>query len=93
MTGVCVYVCNTLQHTATHCNTLQHTEVQRSTHTTARGRGERLVCVCMSAAHCNTLQHTATHCNALQHTATHCNTLQHTEAQRSTHTTARGRGE
>ena len=53
------YVCNTLQHTATHCSTRQHT----ATHGNTRQHTE---------THCITLQHAATHCNTqsdtLQHT-------------------------
>jgi len=59
------WVCNTLQHTATHCNTLQHTATRTKY---------------SDVYTCLTLQHTATHCNTLQHTASHCNTLQHTQS-------------
>jgi len=61
------YICNTLQHIATHYSTLQHTAIHCSImHHTAT-----------FAIHYNTLQHTATQCNMLHHIATHCNTLQH----------------
>ena len=60
------WVCDTLQHTATHCSTLQHT----ATHCYTFNILQHI------ATHCNTLQHIATHCNTLQHIATHCNTLQ-----------------
>jgi len=93
-----VYVCNTLQHTATqrkllqhsasHCNALQRTrckhEVGRQTKHTATHCN----------THCNTLRYTATNCstcNTLQYTATNCNncntpqhTLHHTATCRNT---------
>ena len=84
---VCVCVCNTLQHTATHaahCSTLQHTATRCNT----------LQHAATHAMHCNTLQHmqhTAKHCNTLPHTATHCNThYLYTQAPNHPRTTRRG---
>ena len=62
-----LWICNTLQYTATH------EYPQRSVETPSYYNTLQ-----PNATHCNTLQHTGTHCNTLQHTATHCNTLQHT---------------
>ena len=54
------WLCNTLQHTATHCNTLQHPATPRNTpqHT---------------ATHCSTPQHTTTHCTVSTSIPPHVN--------------------
>jgi len=55
------FVCNTLQHAATHCSTLQHTATHCNTlqHT---------------ATHCDILKHIG---KFLQHVVTHCKILRH----------------
>jgi len=46
---ICINMCNTLQHTATHCITLQHGSTDMYQH------------VQQTATHCNTLQHITPH--------------------------------
>jgi len=74
-----VWICNTLQHTATHCNTLRHAATRCNTlqHAAKCCNTLQNAARCCNALHhiaphYNTLSHTSTHCNAQQHTATHC---------------------
>jgi len=92
VSGECVSLCNTLQHTATHCNTLQHTATHCNTlqytathcNTLQYTAAAHYITLQHTATHCITLQYTAAHYITLQHTATHCNTLQYTAAHCNT---------